>query len=82
MCFVLGKLLVGTVNSDSIAYTCTVDGSHVLYLLPGDDKEPVQVLIGRLEKAVSEECCSISKVKCYFKSGFGQEVPTFQLLIH
>ncbi|EGV92597.1 A-kinase anchor protein 9, partial [Cricetulus griseus] len=27
----------------------------------GDGKEPLQVLIGRLQKAVSEECCSISK---------------------
>ncbi|XP_040592880.1 A-kinase anchor protein 9-like, partial [Mesocricetus auratus] len=27
----------------------------------GEDKEPVQVLIGRLQKAVSEECCSVSK---------------------
>ncbi|XP_040596791.1 A-kinase anchor protein 9-like isoform X2 [Mesocricetus auratus] len=27
----------------------------------GEDKEPIQVLIGRLQKALSEECCSVSK---------------------
>ncbi|XP_040597188.1 A-kinase anchor protein 9-like isoform X2 [Mesocricetus auratus] len=26
-----------------------------------EDKEPIQVLIGRLQKALSEECCSVSK---------------------
>ncbi|XP_040596795.1 A-kinase anchor protein 9-like isoform X5 [Mesocricetus auratus] len=28
----------------------------------GEDKEPIQVLIGRLQKALSEECCSVSKI--------------------
>lgn len=43
--------------------------------------EPLQVLIERLQKAVSEKCFHISKVRCYFKSGFEWEVPKSTLLL-
>lgn len=81
MCLILGKLLLETVKHDSVTYTCPVNGSHEECFLLGDDKEPLQVLIERLQKAVSEECHYISEVNCYFNGSFGQEVPESKLLL-
>lgn len=64
---------------DSVTYIYAANGSRVVCFLLGD--EPLQVLIERLQKAVSEKCFHISKVRCSFKSGFSWEVPKSILLL-